>query len=141
MDKVVNKQSVFTLRENYPEWTLDAIGKEIGVTRERVRQILKKRGLPTKAKRTPKLCAVCSIRIETSRKFCSTECRKKNSRITFLCSFCGLSVEWPKSVYNAQKRRGYRNIHCSRECSIRHIWKIRHEEMEVVDLLNQEPIG
>jgi len=133
MDKVVNKQSIFTLREENPEWTLDAIGKEVGVTRERVRQILKKRGLPTKAKRTPKLCAACNIRIEASRKFCSPECRKKNSSITFTCSFCGVDVTWARSVYNAQKRRGYKNIHCSRVCSIRHIWKIRHDSMSVIE--------
>jgi len=132
MDRVVNKQSVFTLREENPEWTLDAIGKTVGVTRERVRQILKKKGLPTKARKTPKLCVVCSMRVESSRKFCSPECRKKSSSITFKCSFCNVDVTWARSVYNAQKRRGYKNIHCSRECSIRHIWEIRHEEMKAV---------
>ena len=133
MDRVVNKQRVFALREEHPDWTLDAIGQEVGVTRERVRQILKKGGMPTKAKRTPRLCSVCKIRVETSRKFCSSECRKKNSSITFQCSFCGIDVTWARSVYNAQKRRGYKNIHCSRECSIRHIWKIRHAEMELMN--------
>ena len=58
MDRVVNKQRVFALREEHPDWTLDAIGQEVGVTRERVRQILKKRGMPTKAKRTPRKCSV-----------------------------------------------------------------------------------
>jgi len=138
MDKVVNKQKIFTFREEHPEWTLDAIGKEVGVTRERVRQILKKRGLPTKARKTSKLCAVCSIRVAYSRKFCSPECRRKNSSITFKCSFCNVDVTWSKAIFNAQKRRGYKNIHCSRECSIRHIWKIRHEKMASVDVLNKE---
>jgi hypothetical protein len=132
MDRVVNKQSVFTLREEHPDWTLDAIGKEVGVTRERVRQILKKKGMPTKSTRIPKVCSVCGIRVETSRKFCSSECRKKNSSITFKCSFCNVDVTWAKSVFNAQKRRGYKNIHCSRECSIRHVWKIRHDEMDLI---------
>ena len=138
MDRVVNKQSVFTLREDHPDWTLDAIGKEVGVTRERVRQILKKKGMPTKSKRIPKLCSVCGVRVEASRKFCSPECRRKNSSITFQCSFCGVDVTWARSVYNAQKRRGYKNIHCSRECSIRHIWKIRHDEMDSIENLEKQ---
>jgi len=35
------------LRQKYPYLTLDEIGNRLGITRERVRQILVKNGLPT----------------------------------------------------------------------------------------------
>lgn len=39
---------VISLRNEHPEWTLEQIGKQAGVTRERTRQILKRAGLPTR---------------------------------------------------------------------------------------------
>ena len=43
-----NRLKVASLRNNHPEWTLQQIADEVGISRERVRQLLVKLGLPTK---------------------------------------------------------------------------------------------
>ena len=43
-----NRIKVASLRNNHPEWTLQQIADEVGISRERVRQLLIKLGLPTK---------------------------------------------------------------------------------------------
>lgn len=40
-----NYEKAIVLRENHEDWTLQQIGTELGISRERVRQILKKAGL------------------------------------------------------------------------------------------------
>ena len=42
-----NKERIIQLRITHPEMTLKAIGDEVALTKERVRQILVKEGLPT----------------------------------------------------------------------------------------------
>ena len=49
-----NQRKILELRSNDPSMTLDEIGKEIGVTRERIRQIMNKMGVETKSLRIPK---------------------------------------------------------------------------------------
>ena len=44
----VNRESVKQLRLQHSDWTLQQIGEKVGLTRERVRQILKTSGLQTK---------------------------------------------------------------------------------------------
>ena len=43
-----NRKRVVTLRTTYPDWTLQKIGDNVGLTKERVRQLLVQEGLPTK---------------------------------------------------------------------------------------------
>ena len=43
-----NRRRVAYLRHSHPEWTLQQIANEIGISRERVRQLLVKLGLPTR---------------------------------------------------------------------------------------------
>ena len=43
-----NRERVANLRKAHSDWTLVRIGMEIGITKERVRQILVKLGLPTR---------------------------------------------------------------------------------------------
>ena len=43
-----NRAIVASLRNTHPEWTLQQIADEVGISRERVRQLLVKLGLPTK---------------------------------------------------------------------------------------------
>jgi len=44
-----NRERVPNLRKAHSDWTLARIATEIGITKERVRQILVKLGLPTRA--------------------------------------------------------------------------------------------
>ena len=43
-----NRKRVVNLRTAYPDWTLQRIGDSVGLTKERVRQLLVQEGLPTK---------------------------------------------------------------------------------------------
>jgi len=44
----LNRELVATLRRTHPDWTLLRIATEVGLTKERVRQLLVKLGLPTR---------------------------------------------------------------------------------------------
>ena len=46
--KRIDKNDVVRLRKEHPDWTLERLGNEVGVTRERIRQILKQFDLPTR---------------------------------------------------------------------------------------------
>ena len=46
-----NRERVAELRETHPDWTLTRIATEVGVTKERVRQLLVRLGLPTRGVR------------------------------------------------------------------------------------------
>jgi len=43
-----NRNKVALLRKSHPDWTLKRIADDIGITKERVRQLLVILGLPTK---------------------------------------------------------------------------------------------
>ena len=43
-----NRDRVALLRKSHPDWTLERIGTEVGITKERVRQLLNILGLPTR---------------------------------------------------------------------------------------------
>ena len=49
-----NRTRVADLRKSHPDWTLQRIGNTVGVTKERVRQLLKLQGLPTRGVRLPR---------------------------------------------------------------------------------------
>jgi len=44
-----SRARVAAIRGEHPDWTLGEIGDEVGITRERVRQLLAAQGLPTSA--------------------------------------------------------------------------------------------
>jgi len=46
-----NRERVANLRKEHSDWSLTRIGAEIGITKERVRQLLVKLGLPTRGVR------------------------------------------------------------------------------------------
>jgi len=48
MERVVNKkEDIITLRIDHSDWSMNRIAKEVGCSREFVRLVLKKEGLPT----------------------------------------------------------------------------------------------
>jgi len=47
----LNRKLVANLRRTHPDWTLLHIATEVGISKERVRQLLVKLGLPTKGVR------------------------------------------------------------------------------------------
>ena len=99
------------------------IARQVGVSRERVRQLLVRLGLPTRIKPEPvQWCRVCEKPIRKVQSFCSMECWSTFHRIKVICYGCGITFSLRKSVYRARSRRNVsaRFWH-SRAC-----WSINH---------------
>ena len=111
------RERIVTLRANNPNLPAVRIAELLSVSRERVRQILKAEGLPARVKPYYGACKVCGDNLESGRKaYCAIACRSVDCRVSFRCDYCGETKEVLQSVYNAQKRRGYRFMYCSISC-------------------------
>ena len=146
MKAQLNRERIIELRTTYPEMTLSAIGNEVSLTRERVRQILVKAKLPTSSlnghttKSKPiKPCKQCGSTNKqlTNRHstYCSIKCFKiglvnarKQKRdnnpyhwTTYQCAYCGNDKTIKTTRYKIQKRK-YQNQYCSRSCNIIAQW-------------------
>ena len=123
--------------------TLSQIGKKFGVTRERVRQLLAKRGYSSKTApvrpKKPKMahelkCHGCEKVFESdsgSHKYCSDECRYPNTVSSrakfhkFVCSGCGCEFERSEYLINIanygknKKKSVSDNTYCTRECYLK----------------------
>ena len=141
---LIRKAQIIQLKEDQPELTLAEIGSQVGLTRERVRQILHKVGLPTISNKMPPdwgthkkprgNCVICGDQIGSDRpllvKYCGIECRNeglakhretilnKTSYTTFNCANCGKEHSIRTALYNTQKKRGYKNQYCGNKCKV-----------------------
>ncbi len=108
--------------------SLAEIGRRVGLSRERVRQIARKEGFAARSRgEQPELvCHECgkvftvwSSRIERGRRFCSHECAyqvqrgPRVERLTFRCEFCTQTYTRKAS----EVKRGTR--FCSKRCQCR----------------------
>ncbi len=124
--------------------TLQVIGDAVGVTRERVRQILSDAGLPTAHWKQRYLCIVCGGEIKDRRRryrhspFCSNECSHKYYYLTLICDMCGKPFERQVShilMYPSRmnKKNPALNMRqsitvCSKQCHGRWLSKHRWEK-------------
>ena len=125
------RADVVRLRKTYPDYTLQRIGETVGVSRERVRQILKAEGLSTKAFRVskypPKVCKYCYKFTENQRSYCNTECRTKAHWVKYNCHYCGDEHSMWKAYWKRQSKK-YKNHYCSTSCASKSYWKNRKFE-------------
>lgn len=123
---------VIGLRITNPALTLNEIGENVHLSRERVRKILKKAGLPTKRK---KFCALCGKErphatkkwfIKGKLRSLCADCnslyqeradgRIRNAWITLTCEYCKKHFERRCSVVRHRKKRGQKHIFCGKKC-------------------------
>ena len=93
---VYTKEEVKRLRNQDSKIRGITIAKKLGISRERVRQILISLNLPTKIENPhdKKVCSICGNLASQNSKLCRA-CFLKNGRITVNCDFC-------KSLINRQ---------------------------------------
>lgn len=116
------------LREAHPDWRMIRIADEVGLSRERVRQLLKRAGLITTQPHVIRCCKRCGKalpRVDGAHsypKYCSDACRVP--KVTLPCNYCGKPVTRRLALYQAQtlggspsaKERYRGNVYCSRRC-------------------------
>ena len=150
-----NKERIIELRTIHPEMTLEAIGQQVSLTKERVRQVLVKAELPTlstgQLTTKPKPiepCAQCGNleRIFSTKHaiFCSPKClsigkqqqwikwRKNNPdrRTTFNCTYCGKSKTMRTTLYKRQVKF-HKNVFCSHSCSLLFQWNDKNSLLSI----------
>jgi len=121
-------QVVTQLRYDNPDMTLLAIGNIVGLTKERVRQILKRASMATGATRPPHICFTCNTIMPkgTYNKY-HVECRPTNTSIDEVCTYCDKIFQLRKSQHKAQLNRAQlkhnqKIIYCSHSCSTNAYW-------------------
>ena len=119
---LTSRQQIIQLRLENPRIRAIKLAELVGITRERVRQILKKEGLTTKFEedypvRPPTFCLTCgNVTPTRGRKYCSKECYVRK-RVVISCAECGKRMEFRPSEHRARLRQTTSGkLFCSRSC-------------------------
>lgn len=105
------------LREEHPDWSAARIGRELGVSRERIRQVLAEARMRT-GRQPVWCCVVCGVKTAYGIKHCKIH-KQRAAIITLVCFQCG--ILFPRTLNQVKTRaRGtqYRttNVFCSKRC-------------------------
>ena len=120
------RDSANRMLEVNPSLTYAEIGRLLGVSRERIRQVAGKR------RRYSRVCKVCGQHIQIRRegvtqtayrlRYCA-ECwttakqrRSRTNRIDFACEVCGKAFWRTEGIVKRMKKRGHKIRWCSRQC-------------------------
>jgi biotin operon repressor/endogenous inhibitor of DNA gyrase (YacG/DUF329 family) len=117
LPKSENRLSVLKIREDNPCATLQTVAVQIGVTRERVRQILKTENKPTFHWRQKYICLNCGREMTRRRIFCSRECRSAYQKILVSCDNCGQLYKKSARRLITSIKRGHEYTFCSKKCT------------------------
>ena len=141
MDEIVGMISqapvrkwVVNIRRGNPCAKLYQIAQRVGVTKERVRQILYDEGLPTSAVILRIACMVCGKRTR-NKKFCSHECQLEYHLIPLTCEVCGRVFKRKKAWIMASYRYtpnadGSPHIFCDKHCHGKWLYQFRRKKNE-----------
>jgi len=115
-----NRDIVIYLREQNPEMTLQEIGLHVGISKQRVGQILVSENLETRS--TGKIpipmpnCKHCGTPLPTrQRTYCTSKCQYPNGRTITRCHYCNKEINFMTAVYKARNSRA-KYVHCSQKC-------------------------
>ena len=125
---MVTKERVKAIREGNPKALAINIAREVGVSRERVRQILVRLDLPTSFPREPtNWCCFCVKPIREGRLYCNQKCNERAHRAQVVCRACGAGFSLRLSAYHARSRRSkVDGLWCSRAC-----WNNNHRHQDL----------
>ncbi|MFC2018185.1 hypothetical protein ACFLTQ_02660 [Chloroflexota bacterium] len=106
---------VLEILSGNPALPYSRIAGEVGVTRERVRQIARRNGYPPRhGILKAKVCPVCGDTFHTRNLYCSRNCvyKARQKRIIINCHRCGKTIE--KTPGNMRSKSG--RYFCDRLC-------------------------
>lgn len=109
------------IRQTYPASTASEISRILGISRERVRQLLSKAKLLTNFRLPNSLCLVCAGEIPAYQKYCSRICQYSVHRITIKCAHCEKDFTISKSSYRIRREQN-KNLYCSNWCRL-HVFR------------------
>ncbi len=120
---MINQEAVIAIRVKNPCATLENIATPLGITRERVRQILKGHGLPTthwKPKKPEYVCFNCGTITHRKSSLCSPKCRHEYCNPLVECYNCGNLFRKRQSYLKRQaidprytKKRDFCSLKCN----------------------------
>jgi len=125
------KEDIIRLRQEHPHWTGARIASELGISRQRVNQVLLEAGIRTKRIAPCRFCKRCGTKLSESnlREFCNDVCKKEYSNVPLICSECD-TLFWRRIssmlVYPFNEKTSTRNkkyIFCTKQCQGRFLGK------------------
>lgn len=131
MDKIIgsNREKVVELQKQFPHYKPREIGTILGITKERVRQILIETGNYNRCKKQYKhKCNQCG-KLTNNKCFCSIKCSKEFHQGEFICDQCGKIFS--RAIYRvmANVRNGNaEHSFCSNECKA--LWMVAHRSSQ-----------
>ena len=113
------RERVRELRESNLFMSMSEIGRLVGISRQRVFQILQEEGLPTKhlsmkVNKHRYHCQVCGK--ISSHQLCSDECKKQWQQIPIVCTNCDRLFFRDVHQFLANYRNHSNSLFCSRDC-------------------------
>ena len=115
-----NREAVIQLRQVNPCLKGSDIARTLGISRERVRQILNEEGMRTAFPQKEFICNQCGITFTTkgsSAKFCSMKCYSDSTRVPIICDECGILFHTLRSALIGRYRnRKTDGLYCSKRC-------------------------
>jgi DNA-binding XRE family transcriptional regulator len=114
-----SRKQIIELRSINISMTMSEIANIVGISRQRVFQILREEGLPTKhynsLKKYNYQCPVCGT--ISPHKFCSNECKKKWQQVPVICSRCGKLFFRDLTQFLHNYRDHSQSLFCSKDCA------------------------
>ncbi len=113
----ITQAKVIRFRKDNPCMSCASIARKVGVSRERVRQLLARSHLRTRVK-VSKTCSGCGKRLSynTITGLCR-QCLSAQAHITLVCDYCGKEFTRLACMLTYQiGKRGYQHVYCNRKC-------------------------
>ena len=133
-NSLTTRERIIELREQDQNITQTRMAQEIGVSRERVRQILNSLGytlVPDVSYKyiVNRVCNECNTVVETNKKnigrgkkfFCNNECEYSYKNKKLICMQCEDEYLIARHIFNIRQKREYKYNFCSKVCQGRYL--------------------
>jgi hypothetical protein len=108
------REEVAALRRQNPMWSLQLIANAIGVSRERIRQLLKSEDMPTAAATEPPVKGRPHL-------------AKGLLLVTLTCGSCGTAFQRLERTHLYNRKRGIVGTYCTQDCQRVAFGEFQHE--------------